>query len=448
MTRQSERPANDGGNGSGFMRRRRGYDIAARPPLAAQITRNFGGDRRMIVQFVESRVANVGFVPALPVAHILRIRTEEPPSNIRVRQDGAIDAGVLEPGQVCILLSDVAADNTYGRHTTESQGPPLLKSQKPNRFAMLSKAQRRTNLQLPAALLRPESRMRRFVQRVLRSALARDSDYLRAKRLALAVQSSAVYTLRPPQIPEGRDAAEYFLFESRRGYCTYFAGALTVACRVAGIPARVVSGFVNPDWTVTGEQTGVLREANAHAWTEVWVDGWGWAPLDATPADNRGHNAPEWWDDWAYFFTSTADTARHWIAAHRALVIWFALILIPLVLLAAVRRGLADPIVARLLVLKPGRVPLGRDQTRRLIGKAYRCAAKKLARKFRRAAAWETPHEYLAAAETALDLENPQPLRELTQLYTRACYSPATLEAVDSTRAYQALRVLSFRRRR
>jgi hypothetical protein len=446
---RSPQGGNDDGNGSGFRRRRRrGYDIAARYPFAAQMARNFGDRRRFVVQVMEPRVPNVGFIPALPVARILHIRAQEPPQSVRVRQDGAIDAGVLQPGQPCVVFSEVAPVSAYGRHTTEDSGPPLLKSRKPNPLARLSRSERGANLQLPAQLLRPDSRMRRFVRQVLRDAPARESDYMRAKRLALAVQSGAVYTLRPPQIPEGQDAAEYFLFESRRGYCTYFAGALTVACRVAGIPARVVSGFVNPDWSASGQQAGILREANAHAWTEVWVDGWGWAPLDATPADDRGNNAPDWWDNWTYFFTSIADNARRWVGAHRLAAIALALACAVALLLFAARRGLTDPLVARLAISTRGRFALGRDQAHRLVIKAYRRAAKRLARKFRRAAAWETPHEYLAAAEAALDLENPQPLRELTQLYERAQYAPAALAASDGARAYQALRTLSLRARR
>jgi hypothetical protein len=78
-----------------------------------------------------------------------------------------------------------------------------------------------------------------------------DGDLRPRRRIANFVESNATYTLYPPKTPNGRDAVDHFLFNSRRGYCTYFVGALTVLCRAAGIPARVVSGFANPEW---GEQ--------------------------------------------------------------------------------------------------------------------------------------------------------------------------------------------------
>jgi hypothetical protein len=439
---------NDNGNGSRVVRRRRGYDIAGHYPYAAQMMQNFGGERRVVAQFLEPRVSNIGFIPALPTARIVRIRAEEPPSALRVRHDGAIDAGVLQVGQPCLVISEVAPVSAYGRHASDNTGPPLSRSQSPNPHAKLSRAERLANLQLPPYFQRADSRMRRFVQQVLHGVPTRDSDYMRAKRLSLAVQSGAVYTLRPPQIPQGRDAAEYFLFESRRGYCTYFAGALTVACRVAGIPARVVSGFVNPDWGVTADQVGILREANAHAWTEVWVDGWGWAPLDATPADNRGHNAPDWWDNWKFFFASTADSVKHWVAAHRGATLTLTLALMAALLWAVARSGLTDAWAARLALATRGRLAVGSDRTHRLIARAYARAMKKLAGRFRRAATWETPREYLAAAETALHLEDPQPLRELTQLYERLQYAPNALQISDGTRAVELLRALSLRSRR
>jgi hypothetical protein len=333
-------------------------------------------------------------------------------------------------------------------NTGENGGPPSYKTQRPNPAAVLTPAERKINLALPARIAKPDSRIHRYARQVLGSAPQNESNFRRARRLALAIQQGAVYTLRPPQIPEGADAAEYFLFGSRRGYCTYFAGALTVLCRASGIPARVVSGFVNPDWSAGGGQIGILREANAHAWTEVWVDGWGWAVVDATPADDRGENAPEWWENWGDLFASGLDSLRIWAGANLRLLMCSFLILLPLTIWLAIRSGIIDPLLARLSTLAPARVRLSRDQSRRLMEKAYHRATKKLARRFRRRISWETPHEYLAAAEATLDLENPTPLRELTALYARAQYSPEAIDAVDGQRAYQLLRELSFRKRR
>lgn len=426
--------------------RRQGYDIATQHPYGERLLNSFGAPRVRVLQVLEARTSNVGFVPMLPASSIFRIRTEEPPSTIRVRQDGSIDPGVVQVGQSVLILSEVAPSEAYGLGMRGASLPPAFAHQRPNPDAVLPPAERRQLLQLPANVSKPESRIKRYAREVLRTGPANESNYRRARRLALAVQSGAVYTLRPPQIPEGRDAADYFLFENRRGYCTYFAGALTVLCRAAGIPARVVSGFVSPEWS-DGGRTGILREANAHAWTEVWVEGWGWATVDATPADDRGQNSPDWWENWTDLFGATLSNFRTWLIAHSRTVIAGILLVLAALSIVTMRRGFLTPLLMRLPALRH-RVKLTPDQSRRMIFRAYHRAGKKLARAFRRRIDWETPHEYLAAAEAALDLENPQPLRELTQLYARAQYSPAAIDSADGERAVRALRELSFRRRR
>lgn len=112
------------------------------------------------------------------------------------------------------------------------------------------------------------------------------------------LKDNFLYTLKPGTAPNGNQL-EYFLFDSRKGYCSYFAFAMTLMCRSLGIPARVVVGFfVHPD-------SGVLNfypvQANqAHAWVEVWFDGYGWIEFDPTsetmaPGENFefGMAAPE-----------------------------------------------------------------------------------------------------------------------------------------------------------
>ena len=84
-----------------------------------------------------------------------------------------------------------------------------------------------------------------------------------------------------PAAPAGTDPVEYFLTESRRGYCMHFASAAVLLLRELGVPARYVSGYtVN---TQPGRQADVPDYA-AHAWVEVYVDGYGWYPVEVTPA--------------------------------------------------------------------------------------------------------------------------------------------------------------------
>lgn len=89
------------------------------------------------------------------------------------------------------------------------------------------------------------------------------------------------YTTTPP--PLLQDIVDQFLFESRQGFCEHYAAAFTILMRAAGIPARVVTGYqggtVNPY-----DGFLVLRQRDAHAWTEVWLQDRGWARVDPTSA--------------------------------------------------------------------------------------------------------------------------------------------------------------------
>jgi len=90
------------------------------------------------------------------------------------------------------------------------------------------------------------------------------------------------YTMTPGSVPEGQDFVDYFLFDSQQGYCTYFASAFVVMCRAVGLPARYVEGFSMPSET---NAYGVyeVRNSNAHAWAEVYFEGFGWMSFDPTP---------------------------------------------------------------------------------------------------------------------------------------------------------------------
>lgn len=441
-------PRNNSSTPRTFRRRRLGYSVATRHPFGDRILRSFGSSRQLVFQVVEPLTANVGFAPTLPAVRSVAIRGEKPPPSIRVRQDGGVDIGVLQPSQTMVVISNVSPGENYGVGQSSSSLMRLSSAAKRTANGIsLSPAERRAYLQLPPRLLALNSRVRQLAQQTLANASADESNYQRARRLTLMVQNRANYTLRPPSIPARADAAEYFLFESRRGYCTYFAGALTVLCRSVGIPARVVSGFVNPEWIESG-QRGILREANAHAWTEVWVDGWGWVSLDATPPDNRGDNAPSWWENWTDFFTTVLDNSRNWLQEHLRFAAIMTVLLSVSGLVFLLRRGAADSIFARLQQASKGRVRLTRDQSRRLIFKTYNRAAQKLARRFRRRVDWETPNEWLASAEATLNLENPRPLRELTRLFLQAQYSPHDISDAEGVAACEALKDLSWRRKR
>ena len=87
--------------------------------------------------------------------------------------------------------------------------------------------------------------------------------------------------------PEDADFINYFLYDRHEGYCTHFASAAAIMFRMAGYPARYVTGYVvdRDAFNETGynEYTAEVKDRKAHAWTEVYLDGTGWVVVDATP---------------------------------------------------------------------------------------------------------------------------------------------------------------------
>lgn len=102
-----------------------------------------------------------------------------------------------------------------------------------------------------------------------------------AGQLADFLSTFCTYDQSAPAAPEGTDPVLYFLNESQRGYCMHYASAATLLLRTMGIPARYVSGFTAV--AQPGRQVDVPDRA-AHAWVEVWLDGFGWYPVEVTPA--------------------------------------------------------------------------------------------------------------------------------------------------------------------
>lgn len=88
------------------------------------------------------------------------------------------------------------------------------------------------------------------------------------------------YSLKPGVAPDG-DQLSYFIRESQKGYCSYFAFSMALMCRSLGIPARVAVGFwVDPDVSVLNFYP--VRADQAHAWVEVYFNDYGWIEFDPT----------------------------------------------------------------------------------------------------------------------------------------------------------------------
>jgi len=89
-----------------------------------------------------------------------------------------------------------------------------------------------------------------------------------------------------PQVkptPPGKDPIDYFLFDLRQDFCEYFASAMVVMLREAGVPARLVEGFTTGTYD-SASNAYVVREQDAHAWVEVYFPQYGWIEFEPTPS--------------------------------------------------------------------------------------------------------------------------------------------------------------------
>ena len=139
----------------------------------------------------------------------------------------------------------------------------------------LSTQQRQVNLALPAGG-NPQSRQ--FAQRLYHQA--GDDPIAYTNAIAQWMRSQQFrYTLSPPTL--GNNRIDDFLFATRAGFCEHYASSFTYLMRAAGVPARVVAGYQGGQLGRDGKSWEV-RQMDAHAWSEIWVQGRGWVRVDPT----------------------------------------------------------------------------------------------------------------------------------------------------------------------
>lgn len=136
---------------------------------------------------------------------------------------------------------------------------------------------RSSYLQLPSTL--PDA-VRQQSWRVVGGAT---NSYDRAASIEQFLRGLS-YSTRVPVPPADRDWVSFLIFESKEGYCDYFATAMTVMLRAVGVPARVASGYVTGDWDAL-TQSYVVTERHAHSWAEVYFPRYGWIAFE--PSANR-----------------------------------------------------------------------------------------------------------------------------------------------------------------
>lgn len=101
------------------------------------------------------------------------------------------------------------------------------------------------------------------------------------------LQNDTIYTRTPGFSPTNQDPVEYFLFNSKKGYCQHYASAAVAMYRMFSIPARYVTGYVAlpDDFHSDGQNyEALVTDEAAHAWVEIFLDDYGWTPVEVTPS--------------------------------------------------------------------------------------------------------------------------------------------------------------------
>ncbi len=279
-----------------------------------------------------------------------------------------------------------------------------------------------------------------------------------ADRVQAALQTirneNFYYTLDPVALrPDSR--VDDFWFNKREGYCEHYAGAFVFLMRAAGVPARVVTGYLGGDYNGIGEYY-MVRQSDAHAWAEVWLDGQGWTRVDPTSAifpsrinpgvragaleGLSGYDRDAWWRPAMLTVDAVSRFWTEWVVAYdaenqRALferlgwedIDWFELT----GLMVAVLSGLSA------LFLIWWYISLGRGEGDGL-ARAYQALCRRLARKGLARERFEGPMDFAAR----ITRERPELGQAVAPLLTRY----AQLRFGQSTVADEAATIAALRR--
>lgn len=140
------------------------------------------------------------------------------------------------------------------------------------------------DIDLPNVLLQESLQLPNNNQKTI--ALARqwqqeiqNPEQIITKALNYYVEQGFTYTLKPPVL--GNNPMDEFLFETKQGFCEHYSSSFVILMRAAGIPARVVTGYQGGELNPMGDYF-LVRQSDAHAWAEVWLENKGWIRIDPT----------------------------------------------------------------------------------------------------------------------------------------------------------------------
>jgi len=276
-------------------------------------------------------------------------------------------------------------------------------------------------LQLPEEL---PARVRELARQI-----AAPEDRVESKALAIQgyLQAHCRYDLEAPELPEGADFVDRFLFEGGRGYCNHYASAMAVLCRAVGVPARLAAGFT-PGRFDQRQGVFVIRDQDAHSWVEVFVPRVGWVDFDPTPSTDETDQGGVLSRLYLGAAAGAVRAAR-WLAARLGFMVAAGFVLLTATLTA---RHLSRWWRRRPRLLRAG----GSAEDR--VTRAYRQAAQWLAVSGAPRAPAAAPWEYCRQIEQRLP-RVAQDLGLLTEKYVAARFGRSRPAESDAAAALAAL---------
>lgn len=213
-----------------------------------------------------------------------RTPSAEPLGN-GIRQEIMLEAH----GEFWLLALDLPMDGPPGAiYNSAHQLLNPKRVQERLLYSVVSFPRYRLQMALPPAIRDRALQLPRFGNPRLRNLAAdwrqqaeTDRNVVNAA-LRLFREEEFFYTLQPPLLAE-TSGMDDFLFNTRRGFCEHYASAFTLLMRAAGLPARVVTGYQGGQLSASGGHF-IVRQSDAHAWSEVWLQGEGWVRVDPTAA--------------------------------------------------------------------------------------------------------------------------------------------------------------------
>lgn len=157
---------------------------------------------------------------------------------------------------------------------------------------------------------------------------------------ALAIEqyfhnSDYVYDLDPPRIPGGAEAVDYFVFESRKGFCIHYASAMVLLARACGLPARYSEGYVVDEFDSSIGRF-VVRDKNAHAFPEIYIPAYGWMAFEPTVSVMEKDALSIFFDKMQSALIAFGETVTNLIGV---IPIWVRVLFIPFFLFALLFLG-------------------------------------------------------------------------------------------------------------